>query len=511
MTQSLWRNVSGPNRADWYVGPANVPATFETGFTGNAPVGSPAVGTRDMLSLVFHEMGHSLGMSTGIPLTIAETNIDNDYDFNSAFIFGGTLAADTLDRPTDFLGHIDDANSLMNPSLGGAGSRFLPGHADLFAMAAGHQYTTLDVPRREFYNPNGDWNTNANWSGNNTPDNADDTFVRNNATATLSAFGAAGNLTVDEGALVSTQTNTLFVQNTTNVGGTPGPVSQITVNTDGELDSDVLNINDDGRVVLVGTTSLLQSENINIANGGELRGRGTVDINSAFGELTSNGIIRATNNSELVFTSTNNFALNLDGEIFAVEGNIRFETGMSTPLAGRMTVGAGREIMLNDGGSVGAGGLILLEGTAANLATVSGLPLGVGLNGVIRADGVGVIENVLLLATGSILETPPGDPNSELRLAGTTFFQGGRILGDGMRSPDRQRHRRAEYGNQQRHLRHGRHRGKHGHHGQRRSHAGDHVRQHRHDGRKRFRRHDPRQQRHAGYHTEPGGSTARST
>ena len=51
-------------------------------------------------------------------------------------------------------------------------------------MAAGHQYTTLDVPRREFYNPNGDWNTNANWSGNNTPDDADDTFVRNNATAT---------------------------------------------------------------------------------------------------------------------------------------------------------------------------------------------------------------------------------------------------------------------------------------------------------------------------------------
>ena len=93
MAQWLWRNVSGPNRADWYVGPANVPATFETGFTGNAPVGSPAVGTRDMLSLVFHEMGHSLGMSSGIPLTVTET-MDQDYDFNSAFIFSGTLAAD---------------------------------------------------------------------------------------------------------------------------------------------------------------------------------------------------------------------------------------------------------------------------------------------------------------------------------------------------------------------------------------------------------------------------------
>ena len=35
-----------------------------------ANVGSPAVGVLDMLSLVFHEMGHSLGMSSGIPLTV---------------------------------------------------------------------------------------------------------------------------------------------------------------------------------------------------------------------------------------------------------------------------------------------------------------------------------------------------------------------------------------------------------------------------------------------------------
>lgn len=433
MTQSLWRGISAANRADWYIAGAGVPATLETGFTGTAPAGSPAAGALDMLSLVFHEMGHSLGMSSGIPLTVAETN-DNDYDINPAFIFGGTLAADTLDRPTDFIGHIDDPSNLMNPGLGGAGSRTLPSHVDLFAMAAGHQYTLLDVPRREFYNPNGDWNADANWSGNNTPDNADDTFVRNDATAILSGFGAAGNLFVDEGALVSTQTHTLFVQNATTVGGTAGLTSQITINTGGELDSDVLNINNDGRVVLVGATSLLQSERVNIASGGELRGRGTVDLNdNVLGLLTSEGLIQATAGGELLITSQNGLGLDLaGGDIEAIDGNIRFETGMATAMGADVTIGAGREVAFNSGGSAGAGSLIDLQGAPGNPATISGSNFFVGLNATINANGLGIIENTLLLQPSGAISTEFGDANSEIRLAGTTFFQGGRILGDGI-------------------------------------------------------------------------------
>jgi hypothetical protein len=435
MAQLLWRDLSVTNRADWYAGAASVPPTFETSYTGTAPIGSPAAGANDILSLVFHEMGHALGMSSGIPLAVTETN-DGDYDFNSAFLFGGTLAADNRDQANDFLGHLDDPSSLMFPNLsipgsgGSVGVRKLPSHADLFAMAAGHNYSILDVPRREFYNPNGNWNTAANWSGNNVPDSADDVFIRNGATATLTEFAAAGNLNVLEGALVSTQDNTLFVQNATTVAGTAGNESQITINTGGQLDSDMLIIDGGGRVVLV-STAILESENITIADGGELRGYGTVNINSEGGELSSNGLIRATNNSELTFTSLNNLALNLDGQIEAIDGNIRFVTGLSTPLAGTMIIGPGREVVFEQGAGVGAGGLILFEGTAENPATIRGLPLGLSLNGVVRADGVGVIDNTLLLASGAILETAPGEPNAELRLAGTTVFQGGKILGDG--------------------------------------------------------------------------------
>ncbi|MCI0333392.1 MAG: hypothetical protein L0228_09235 [Planctomycetes bacterium] len=433
MTQALWRTMSAANQADWYNAGAGVPVTFETSFTGLAPVGSPAVGAIDMLSLVFHEMGHSLGMSSSNSLTVAETN-DGDYDFDSSWLFGGVLAADNPDQPSDFLGHLDDPSNMMFPSLstpasgGSAGVRKLPSHVDLFSMAAGHNYTLLDVPRREFYDSNGDWNTDANWTGDTIPGSLDDTFVRNGATASLSANGNAANLQVLEGALVQTVTHTLLVQNTTTVGGTN---SQITVNTGGELDTDALVINSGGDVVVL-STGLLQAENITIASGGVLRGYGTVDINNAFGELTNDGTIQATNGGELLFTSLNNLALDLGGDIEAINGNIRFETGMSTPMTGDMTVGTGREVIFNDGGTIGSGGLLLLQGTSASPATVSGSVLNVGFNGVIRADGVGVVENTLAVVSGAILETAFGDPNSELRLTGFTFFQGGQILGDGI-------------------------------------------------------------------------------
>ena len=41
MTQSLRRNMSAANRADWYNAGTGVPATLEASFTGFAPGGSP--------------------------------------------------------------------------------------------------------------------------------------------------------------------------------------------------------------------------------------------------------------------------------------------------------------------------------------------------------------------------------------------------------------------------------------------------------------------------------------
>jgi hypothetical protein len=438
MTQTLWRDVVlGGNQFNWYTFGGGMPDTFEAGYTGTATNGG-AVGAQDMLSLVLHEVGHALGMSSGIPNVVTET-MDLDYDYDSDWVFGAALAADNINQVGDVVGHLNNPNALMFPSLNIPGSassigvRKRPSHTDLFAMATGHAYTQLDVPRREFYNPNGDWNTVGNWSGEDTPGSADDTFVRSGRTAILSGDGYAANLRVTEAALVSTQANTLLVQDTVDIVGTPGgSKSQITINTAGMLHAEITNIYNHGIVVIVAANSTLQSEKVNIAAGGLLRGQGTVYLDDLFGLLTSDGLIEATNGGELVITSDNGLGLDLGGEIEAINGDIRFETGMLTEMTADMTVGAGRQVAFNFGGSVGAGGTIQLEGTTASPATVTGGNLFLGFNGTLNANGLGVVENTLLLQTSSAVTTEFGDPNSEVRLNGTTFLDGGSIVGHGI-------------------------------------------------------------------------------
>jgi hypothetical protein len=431
MGQVLWRDLTATQQTNWYnANGATVPATFEAGFTGPAITPAAASGF-DMLSLVFHEVGHALGMSAANPMTQAEV-ADGDYDFNSSWIFGGTLAARNPNQPTDFMGHLANPNALMFPSLGGAGQRVLPSHTDLFSMGAGHQYTLLNVPRREFYNPNGNWSTAANWSGARVPTNQD-VFVRDGNVATLTGFSTAGSLLVDEGGMVSTGGNTLWVQGTTTLARTGGAgTTRFLVGGGGWLLSNVTNVDSNARLEVFGT---VDTGRLNILAGGELRGNGTVNITGQFGELSNDGIIRATGGGTLVINSPNNLALDLsgvggNGQVIATAADIHFQTGFFKGFTGNMTVGASRQITFDSSFSIGAGGLLLLNGSAPNAATVNGAGLVfVGPNGVLRADGLGVLDNILFMQSSSFVET--ANAGSELRLNNTTFMDGGRILGPG--------------------------------------------------------------------------------
>lgn len=433
--QTLYRDLSNAQQTGWYAG--NVPDLLEVGYQGAANSGAQILiddgNARDFLTVAVHELGHTVGID-GTTAAVNET-MDGDYDIDSTFVGGAIF--DVFSEDSVGNAHINPSSTNGSPALmcvcGLGGGRRLPSAVDVIAGATTANWTNVRLPRTDFLT-GASWNTASNWEGNRTPSTAVDAFVRTGGTITLAGFGAAGNLLVDEGSTVSTQTNTLFVQNRTDVGGTPGDNSQITINTDGELDSDLLNINDDGTVVLVGVSSLLQAERVNIAAGGELRGQGTLDLNdNLFGLLTSEGLIRATSGGELVITSQNGLGLDLaGGEIEAIDGNIRFDTGMSSGMAADLTVGAGRQVAFNFGGSIAAGGLLLLNGTAVSPATSTGTVLFVENNGVVRADGMGIITNTLVLLPSSIVETDPGTPNSEIRLNGATSFQGGRVIGDGI-------------------------------------------------------------------------------
>jgi uncharacterized protein (AIM24 family) len=386
MTQTLWRDIGATNQSDWYNFALPVPDTFEVGFTGTATSGL-AVGNIDMFSLVLHEVGHALGMSGASPATQAEASIDQDYDFNPNFIFGATLAADTVDQPSDFLGHLDGNNMLMFPSLGGAGTRKLPSHTDILAMAASNQYLTVDAPRREFYGGS-NWNNAFNWTGSRAPDSNDDAYVRDSQgpgtviNAGLSANGTAQNLFVSEGANVDINSFRLTITQDVFLSD---PASNIFMDPGGELLADEVFIQNQAGLNVTGGT--IEARRVVVDATSELLGLsgGTVTIDIEQG-LVNDGTIRANSDAHLIFTKTANNGLatyDLDGVggngvIHAQSGDISFQwSGITDTFNGTMIVNAGHFIELNAAWTFGAGALMDLNGgsTTPDAAEIS-MPFG---------------------------------------------------------------------------------------------------------------------------------------
>ena len=74
MTQTLWRNLTATDQQDHFNVGASIPRTFEVGWGGNRNGNDPTTLNRsDRLSVAFHEVGHSLGMSSSNNSTVTET------------------------------------------------------------------------------------------------------------------------------------------------------------------------------------------------------------------------------------------------------------------------------------------------------------------------------------------------------------------------------------------------------------------------------------------------------
>jgi T5SS/PEP-CTERM-associated repeat protein len=212
MDQTFWRDLTGLDRAVYYSNfGTSIPGTFEVGYGGLANLFGPAIGMRDMLSTILHEIGHALGVG-GNDLANLDT-IDGDYDFDPAWVFNKTLGVDVADDGDDW----DTAHLYGEPMLMSSGRdesvRERPSHTDLFAMAAGSNFTLLDVPRRELYGAS--WEAPTNWSGARLPDGADDVFVRSGGVVGMgTVFTAlANNLVVSDGTDLTIAANNLIVAN----------------------------------------------------------------------------------------------------------------------------------------------------------------------------------------------------------------------------------------------------------------------------------------------------------
>jgi autotransporter-associated beta strand protein len=273
MGQILWQDLSTNKRADYFSTQSpDVPDTFEVGYSG-VFYNEDLLDLNDMLSLVLHEMGHAILRSA--------PDGDDDFDFDPDFIFGESLAAKAVSIGGT---HLEATDALMNPGLL-VGSRTLPSHTDLFAMASTNDYTILDVPRREFYGGS-DWNTNANWSGNRRPGSGDDAFVRNPGTivtVNLSGSAFASELQVSEGATVSTHDHKLDVTNAIKI---LDPNSRIIVDAGGELEASNIVVDNEGTLEVSGRGQVngdiaVDQNGLIIVDTGVLRAEGDVRIGSS--------------------------------------------------------------------------------------------------------------------------------------------------------------------------------------------------------------------------------------
>ncbi len=390
LTQQFFENLTSNQQADFFnfSNTANIPGKFEVGYMGVATSGSAAVGADDLLSVVLHEVGHALGMGAANNSTKDETD-DGDYDFNSDFLFGQILAVETANESGDDnknIAHIEIGTAMMTPGSG-ASIRSLPSHADLFAMAAGHSYVDVDVPRREMYGGT-NWNTSGNWSGNKAPGSADDVFVRHDGNVTLENNASANDLFVGSSAsstltTITTNGNYLWPRGAIILGqpknnAVSGLAGKGKISVGGgdsgtpKLVASQIMVNDGSALSLAADNALVDAEEITIEPGGELNGHGTVDV---LMQLTNNGHIIADGN--LTFTSfTPAKVFNLDGidseglgDIDASNGNIIFENGnIVDPFGGTISIGEGHSVDVanSDGFVLGNNGVLILSGGASS-------------------------------------------------------------------------------------------------------------------------------------------------
>ncbi len=427
MGQTLWRDISSSQQSDWYnSGTSVIPQTFEVGFTGGATSSGGANGLTDMLSVVLHEVGHALGMSAANTTTIGQTN-DGDYDFS---VFGQPLAVETANNSGDDnanIAHLENTNALMTPALP-SGTRRLPSHTDLLAMASGGIFPGLDLPRREFYG-GGNWNTPGNWSGNSLPQSDDDAFIRNadgsgDLQVGLSANGFTNNLTVSQGADVDTNG---FKLDASNIVTVDGAGSSIVIDTGGELEANQVQIQNGALISML--TGTLDTNTLLINSGTKLfsgLGNPTVDVATS---LTNNGTIQAILGT-MTMTSLAANPWNLDGigsgVVDATGGSINIISGglQGNSFSGTMKIGQARFISIPVAWSLTSGGQIDFTGGAdfANRARIEGAQISLTTsNSVINAGGVVDINTAAVINNG-VINTAA---NADLNFNGTTTIHGG--------------------------------------------------------------------------------------
>lgn len=444
MTQTLFRDLTNAQQTGFYSG--NTPDLLEAGFAGvpngSAPAIMQAAGTRDLLTVAVHELGHTIGVGGTIAARqeygqdgggVGQN--DGDYDINPSQVNGNVFAAITESLTN---GHINPLAVGGAPALmcrcGLGNIRRLPSAIDVLAGAKTANWTDLDIERKEFFG-GVQWDNGFNWQGGAEPDPDDDVCIRHGAGSSV-VLDKVGNefiksLKIDESSdLLITNGSTLIVTDTATVQDTSlnAGDSSLTVDINSELDATDLRVNDGGQVTVL--DGVLDIEDLRIETGGLIAGNGVIQFDDP---LINNGEIAAIQPfgigiSTLFINAMGGSPIDLDGTtgdgvITADFADISINAALNDDFDGTMNIGEGRFISMSQPWTLGPAGLLDMDGgnVVADRARLIGAQLTVG-GGEVNASGIAHFSAPVTVETGSTVIV---NSNAELEFNNTTILEGG--------------------------------------------------------------------------------------
>jgi len=421
MAQVLYRDITPAEQNAWFNGSPS--GLMEVGYRGMTS--DPAIANKyDFFSTIVHEIGHALGV--GVPIF--------DYDVYPPFIDWQHNVE--IITTADGGGHLRDKMALLAYSSAAPGLRRLPSFVDIVAIADDEDFTSVDLPRKEWMGRfSGAWQEAGNWMGNRVPDEGDAAYIRQGTRVRMFYDTVVFDVHVLDGSTLSPQLQRLNVLNRIVVQD-DDPDSFTRAKLQVEHDSDVVAYD----VFLRGGMLKLENEPtvtvwhdvvVEEFNGvkGLIEGTGFVDVG---GRLINDG--RIVSSGGIAFRGdpgSTNWDLdgpNETGTIDALYGPLIFTGRVTDSYDNAVSVGVDSYLNFSQDWTLGSGGALNFYGGTAitHWARIEGNGRA-RLNGTVTVDGWARISAPVTF--GGMVRLP--DADDKLFLTNETTFNGATISGAG--------------------------------------------------------------------------------
>jgi len=430
----------------------NPPDQLEVGYWGN--FNATYSGDLDLYTTALHEIGHILGMSLALPSYQAETSGDHTLDFDHAHLGGNSAEAHIFSQSGDGRVHLRSSDSLMSPSRG-HGDRNLPSATDIFAVAAGGNWTDIRLKRVNSLSGT-DWGGIWNWAAGQVPSKPQRVYIRHGETVEplTNETLEAGSLRIFNDSILNIGDKTLDLKTDLHIGQSGSSSGILTTSPGGKIKAEDLVVTEESRLLVSGNglepvfdvDRFVVTLNAHLIGSGHLLSSGEFRIN---GTATSIAPVGAADRPLLLNAPTSHYFHLPDNSsrpiyqpIYHAElGNLAFATAPGFDLWGTLHIGAGRKATFFEtvsyrfnadetlAGTDDNQTIFLKGGTASAAAAILEAPKGfIAEDGILDVKGFSQILGEVTFLDDATVNLNTG---STLWLNGTTFLKGGRYQGEG--------------------------------------------------------------------------------